>query len=236
MNPRLALILLGSELVRGDLVDANHRTISHELEAVGVEVASVHFVPDDAGFVSALLQWLRPRVDYVITVGGLGPTADDVTMAAIAQAFQLRLCENDPRGPDDYAAMSGSETRRNRLRHFPAGSEIINTADGPVVRTDNVYSLPGLPRLVAARLPAVINRLRKGVIHSRTLHFHGPQSLLAPLLESAVEAHSGLSIGCYPAPEKAETAVEIVGEDEEEVERCMQFIQDRLDNQKAMKR
>jgi molybdenum cofactor synthesis domain-containing protein len=224
-----ALVLVGSELISGDVRDENRQFISDKLRSAGVHVAGVHIVRDEVEIIADLVRFLSTRVTYVITVGGLGPSLDDVTLEAVTRAFRLPLVTREPEDRADYARMSGSETVQPQLRHFPKGAEVVPTDHGPVVRTENVYSLPGLPRLVKARFPTLLRRLGSGAIHSRTLSLVMPQSRVAPVLERASELHPSVSIGCYPSSELHDgVALLFEGTDREEINRCISMVQSSL--------
>jgi molybdenum cofactor synthesis domain-containing protein len=230
MTNTAALVLIGTELVRGALTDDNRAFLSSELGSVGVSIASVHMIRDEAGAIADLVRYLADKVTAVITVGGLGPTPDDVTLEAVARAFGLAL---ESRHPDDtaaYARMSGAETTQPLLRHFPVGSELIPTDHGPIVRTSNVYCLPGLPRLVRARLPVLLRRLgAAGAIHFRSISLNMPQSRAAPTLERASRQFPAIFIGCYPSANFVDgIALAFEGPDMEEIDRCVSFIETAL--------
>lgn len=224
-----ALILVGSEHVTSGIDSENRQFISSKLRSVGVIVASVHTVRDEAGTVADLVRFLSGRVTYVITVGGLGPTRDDITLEAVAGAFGMPVVTREPEDVAAFAQMSGSETMQPQLRHFPKDAEIIPTGHGPIVRTENVYSLPGLPRLVKARFPALLRRLGGGATHSRALSLGMPQSQIAPMLERVGKLHPSVSIGCYPSSELRDgVALLFEGTDLEEIDRCVSMVRSGL--------
>lgn len=229
MTNTAAIVLVGSELISGDIADENRQIITRELRLVGVQTMSVHLVRDEVDAVADLLRHLSSRVAHVITVGGLGPTLDDITLAAVAQAFGLTLVTSQPDDTSAFARMSGSETTQPILRCHPLGSEIISTAHGPVVRTHNVYSLPGLPRLVRDRLSALIRRLVGRTIHRRTMFLTVPQSRVARKLDEATRQYPAVSIGCYPSSDlHGGTKVSFEGSDSEDVNCCLSFVQAAL--------
>jgi len=228
MSLNAALLLIGSELIRGGTsgsVDENRQFLADELRTAGVNIASVHVVRDDVDSIADLVRFLSSRVAYLITAGGLGPTLDDVTLEAVARAFGLPLVTQEPMGPDDYARMSGSETLQPQLRHFPDGAEVISTAHGPVVRTGNVYSLPGLPRLVKARFSAILERFGGSVIQACTLTVAVPQSLVASALERASGRYPSVSIGCHPSSNPLDgTTLLFEGRSADELHACVTFV------------
>jgi molybdenum cofactor synthesis domain-containing protein len=160
MDHTASLILVGTELVAGALPETNREFLVNELQSVGIVTRSVHIVRDEVGQVAELVSYMAGQVATVITVGGLGPTVDDITLEAVARAFGMTTSVETAMDSTSLSAMSGSETVQPRLRCMPHGAEVISTHHGPVVRVDNVYCLPGLPRLVRARFHVVRDRLR----------------------------------------------------------------------------
>lgn len=221
MTVTAALVLIGNELLRGFFADENSPYLRDQLTAHGIEVAGLHVVPDDVDRLARLISLLSSLHDYVLTVGGLGPTADDVTLEAVAVALGLAVESRAPEAAEDYARMSGSESVHALLRHRPVGSEIIHTGHGPVVRTANVFSLPGLPRLVKARFPSVLPHLEGGRLARSELRVDAPQSRLAHAVASIAAEHGGVTVGVYPGKTRSEgTRIAFQGEEEREVAAC----------------
>ncbi len=229
VTPTASLILVGTELVHGSVVDENRQFIAHELRSVGIDLISVHIVKDDVPTLAALIRHLAPVVTYLITVGGLGPTVDDVTLEAVAIALDRRPVYNEPTDVAAFAQMSGSETPQPLLRVIPEDAETILTSQGPVVRTENVFSLPGLPRLVRARWPAAVSRFEHGAICSRALTLPRAQSQVAGTLREASRIFPAVSIGCYPTSDARETTLTFVGDTAEAVEACVDYVRTEVD-------
>jgi len=229
MTNTAALVLVGTELIFGDTAEENRKLLGSELQRIGVRVIGVHIVRDEIDQVADLIRHLSSRVTTVITVGGLGPTVDDITLAAVARAFGLSLVTKQADDASTYALMSGSETTQPMLRCVPTASERIFTANGPLVRTHNVYSLPGLPRLVTARLGTLIQRLESSAINRHAMCWNLPQSQIAPSLDEATRKYPTVSIGCYPSGNThGDTIVSFEGSDSEDVKGCVSFVRDSL--------
>jgi molybdopterin-biosynthesis enzyme MoeA-like protein len=226
MTHMAALVLVGTELIRGRPSDQNREFMTQQLHSISIQIRSVHIVRDDVGHIAELVQFLWRKVAYVFTVGGLGPTLDDVTLEGVASGFGLALESVHPDDVAAYARMSGSETVKPLLRHRPVGSELIQTDHGPIVKTINVYSLPGLPRLVRARFPTLLGRLGSDVIHSRSLSLSLPQSRVAPVLERAAEKFKGVTIGCYPSSNLLDgVSLIFEGRDIDDIDKCLRFVE-----------
>lgn len=156
---RGAVLSVGSELLLGDLVDTNAAWLSQRLRELGVAVHAHVSVGDELDAMIRSLQDLIGRSDLVVVGGGLGPTQDDITREAIAQAAGLELevrPDLEERITELFAArgyqMSPSNLRQARV---PAGARVfdpVGTAPGFVVDVPRegegscaVYALPGVP-------------------------------------------------------------------------------------------
>ncbi|MGH2455764.1 MAG: competence/damage-inducible protein A, partial [Candidatus Limnocylindria bacterium] len=86
--PRAVLLSIGSELLAGETVDTNAAFLGRELARLGVELVEVRQLPDDlAAIAHAVEEVAVHRADLVLATGGLGPTHDDLTREALAQAL-----------------------------------------------------------------------------------------------------------------------------------------------------
>ena len=91
------IIAVGSELLTPDRIDTNSLWLTGQLNALGVEVRRKLVVGDDRELLAAAMRQSLNQVDIVILSGGLGPTEDDVTRDAVAEAlgrswFSARIC------------------------------------------------------------------------------------------------------------------------------------------------
>lgn len=173
MSARAGIIVTGTEVLSGRVTDANGPWVSMRLSELGVDVAHMICVGDRAEDMETALRFLAGNgVDLIITTGGLGPTADDITaelvaafagremvldeemerrIEAIVAEFAKRM-KFDPEGLRDG-------TRKQAM--VPEGSIALDpagTAPGLVVEADGptVIVLPGPPRELQAMWPAAV--------------------------------------------------------------------------------
>lgn len=167
---RVSLLSIGDELLLGEIADTNGPYIARRLLPLGLTVAGSETVGDELGDIAAAFQRALARADIVMATGGLGPTDDDITVAALAQALGLEL-EFRQEVMDQMAARLqrplSSFTGANRKQAFlPKGAAVLRndwgTAPGvhvivpaqAVGRVDNplyqgakhVFLMPGVPR------------------------------------------------------------------------------------------
>jgi len=141
------VISIGDEIVNGRLLDTNSQWISQRLEDLGARVLYHTSVGDDLPAMAAVFRQAIERSDYVVTTGGLGPTADDLTRPALAEAAGLSLVEYPEavRAVEEFFRRRNREMpERNRVQAwFPAGSKMIVNPRGTAPGIDLEISRPG---------------------------------------------------------------------------------------------
>lgn len=181
---RAAILSIGSELLHGILTDTNATFFAQELTALGFDVVSIAQVGDDqTNIVRALTRALGDS-DLLITTGGIGPTADDLTREAIAE-----VCGESPAVDDEllrnlraHFAARGSEMPERNIKQawlIPSAQSIPNpygSAPGWYTQYDgkHIVTLPGPPRENVPLwrqhvMPIVLPKLTGQAIISRTL-------------------------------------------------------------------
>ncbi|MBN1311412.1 MAG: CinA family nicotinamide mononucleotide deamidase-related protein [Anaerolineae bacterium] len=150
------LISIGTELLLGEITDTNATTIAQALTRIGLDLIFRTTVGDNEQRITQVIDLALARVDVVITSGGLGPTVDDVTREAVAQATGRPLVFH-PTLLDQIAdrfrrfdiEMSDNNKRQ---AHVPQGAipieNPVGTAPIFILKTDRgvVMTLPGVPR------------------------------------------------------------------------------------------
>ena len=161
IRPQAAVLLTGSELLRGVIHDRNAPFLAAELERMGFEVRRTLIVGDAYEDVVGAVRELSAEVDLLVTSGGLGPTHDDRTVPAIAEAAGVEL-ELDEAVLAKITKWTGGRAQRGGLdaSRFAAGNrkqamvpvtaEVIGlagTAPGLVMPVGSAFAviLPGVP-------------------------------------------------------------------------------------------
>src|SRR5690348_4563735 len=91
-----ALVSIGTELTRGELVNGNAAWLSERLTALGLEVIEHAVVADDSARIGATLARFAHEVKLIVCTGGLGPTSDDLTALAAATWLGVPLERHQP--------------------------------------------------------------------------------------------------------------------------------------------
>ncbi|GJQ28482.1 MAG: putative competence-damage inducible protein [Phycisphaerae bacterium] len=184
---RAAILAVGDELTLGQTADTNSAWLAHRLHQLGILAVEFNTVPDNLARHSAALRRLADVADLVIGTGGLGPTADDLTRPALAQAMDDHLVEDmvalaqveaffAARGrpmPDINRAQAQRPSRGRSL------ANLHGTAPGlwGIVNGVDVFCLPGPPGEMKPMFEQqVVPRLRPDpgrVVRTRALHCFG---------------------------------------------------------------
>ena len=195
------IVIIGDEILSGKFVEENAAFLIGELRALGVELRRITVIPDDLADIAATVRDASARFDHVFTSGGVGPTHDDVTMAAIADAFGTTVT----RHPELEAKVRGYWKDRLadanlRLADVPAGAELVYGKDQiwPVVAYRNVYILPGVPSLFRRKFIDIRDRFRAAPVTAARLYIDLEEGELAPHLDAVVAAHPAVKVGSYP--------------------------------------
>ena len=163
---RAEIIAVGSEMLAPDRVDTNSLFITERLNEIGVEVIAKTVAADDRGVLAGQLRLALARADVVVFTGGLGPTSDDLTREAVAEALGLQMRE-------DRATIERLERRfarrgvpmpaiNRKQAQVPDGAEVLpnekGTAPGLLLERDGraIVLLPGPPREMQPMLEALV--------------------------------------------------------------------------------
>lgn len=147
---RAVILAVGTELLVGKVLNTNTRFLARELTGAGIDVVEARTVGDELAQVVRALRWATARADWVLVTGGLGPTADDLTREALAEAA------GRPLEVDDAALVTLQCFYRDRGRTMPAinrkqamrprGATLLDNAHGTAPGV--FLKLPGGPAVV----------------------------------------------------------------------------------------
>ena len=126
---KTGILTIGNELMNGRIADTNSSFIAREMNLQGWPIEIMMSVGDDFATIKSRLHYLLTFTDVVICTGGLGPTADDITTAAVAQAFGLSLVLDEKvlaYLKEIFSCYNLGWTENNAKQAlFPAGAEVI---------------------------------------------------------------------------------------------------------------
>lgn len=196
-----ALLIIGNEILSGEVKDENGPWAIDRMVASGVDVRRVVTVPDERDTIAAEIRACRAAADAVIVSGGIGPTHDDETRPAIADALSAELewnAEAEARIRKFYGdRLTDAELS---MAEFPRGARLVSGAKtgtfGFEVR--RVYALPGVPFLFHDLIDTVVLDFDGGPLHKRELRSDRREGEIAPHLADAQLRCGDVAIGSYP--------------------------------------
>jgi molybdenum cofactor synthesis domain-containing protein len=196
------ILIIGNEILSAKVEEANAPYLLRELRALGVDVERVHIIPDEVEVIAQEVLAFSKAFDYVITTGGVGPTHDDVTLEAIAQAFDRKLLRHSELERKLREALRGKEPNASQLKmaEVPEGAELIET-EGlwfPLVTLENVFIFPGIPSLLRKKFEEARHRFQGRTVHLRRVFVAVMESDVAEDLKSLLEEFPELGLGSYP--------------------------------------
>jgi nicotinamide-nucleotide amidase len=192
---RAAIVAIGSEMLGPLRVDTNSQWLSARLEEIGIRVVRKSIVGDDAEEIGEELAQASRRATLIFTTGGLGPTADDVTVAAIARWMGVGVARNEEFLDRMRARFEGRGFRmpppNEKQADFLVGARVLEnprgTAPGFWARREGaeIVVLPGVPsemrEIMAESVLPVLRERSGGIVSSRRV------LRIAGMGESAVE-------------------------------------------------
>lgn len=210
---KVEILATGDEIRSGALIDSNSAYIATRLEKEGLEVTRHHCLGDDIDVLATSFREVARRADLALVTGGLGPTEDDLTTAAMAQAAGVELAVDE----DALIAIEAYFARLKRFMprsnckqaEFPLGSEVlanpIGTAPGFCIKWQGCifFCLPGVPREMRKMLTdEVLPRVRTLVGNHRQFStirtlstFGSTESIIGEKLVDITAGFSDIKLG-----------------------------------------
>ena len=211
-------LIIGDEILSGKVRDANGPLLIELLRDLGVRLERLVYVGDEITEIASELRGCSGCFDAVVTSGGIGPTHDDRTVAAVAEAFGVRVVRDGELAAMIRAFWGDRFTDAAlRMAEVPEGARLLHGDDGllPVVVFRNVYLLPGVPRFFEAELDALRAELSGRRLQMSSLYLRCDESRIAPLLGQVDGEFPQVSIGSYPQLEAEDYRIWVTVEAEE---------------------
>jgi nicotinamide-nucleotide amidase len=197
---RAEVVGIGTEILLGQIANTNAREISERLADTGVDVLHHQVVGDNVGRIADALRLALSRADVVVATGGLGPTGDDITRQAVAEATGRKLTrrpEIEDFLREKFRRMEREMPESNLVQaDVPEGARYVlperGTAPGLVLELEggkSLYAIPGVPAemremLEGTILPELRERAGPRTLVSRQVRVVGmPEARVGELLE-----------------------------------------------------
>ncbi|MEW6733410.1 MAG: molybdopterin-binding protein [Acidobacteriota bacterium] len=215
---RVIILAIGNELLIGETLDTNTHWLCRHFTGLGAQVQRAVMLPDQIeAIASEIALACHNGVDLLITTGGLGPTDDDLTLAALAQALNCPLILDETAYcwiVDKYAALAAQgyvssadiTPPRAKMAILPRGAVPIANPVGaaPAIQlihqTTMIICLPGVPAelqaIITQSLPTTFATLfGAGSFQEREVWVNcGDESVLAPILREIATAHPNVYV------------------------------------------
>lgn len=199
-----AVLCIGTELTRGEIVNTNASWLAEVLTDAGLEVTAIESIPDTRALIVETLHRLSAQHLVIVCTGGLGPTTDDITSECVAEVLGVPL-------ERDEASLEAIRTRMEKFGRtmatsnakqadFPKGATILpnrkGTAPGFAVQLGHArgFFMPGVPREMKTMFgelvaPALAPFLRDAMHQVRLRTFGMTESGVNDKLAGIEEAH-----------------------------------------------
>ncbi|MEO1083523.1 MAG: CinA family nicotinamide mononucleotide deamidase-related protein, partial [Acidobacteriota bacterium] len=224
---RAFILAVGTEMLGTDRLDTNSLRLTELLERFGVELVGKSVVGDDEDRLVAEIQRRMADVDLLLVTGGLGPTEDDRTRAAVARAVGRTMAE-DPALVEWLRERFRSFGREmpevnRRQAHVIDGARVLEnprgTAPGQHVEQDghHAFLFPGVPREVDGMIkdhlrPWLESRLGEASLERRVIKVAGVgESHLEELLAPVYERYGGEAIAVLASPGEVRVVIQAQG-------------------------
>lgn len=203
------LLAVGTELLLGEIANTDGQMIAQGLNEHGINVYWQTVVGDNPARLRQALDIAKGRANIIITTGGLGPTADDLTKETVAAAFGKALKTDEKQLARLKERMGESMTPNNlKQADLPEGCIVLEndwgTAPGCAFEADGVHviMLPGPPReckpMFLYRAVPYLEKLQGGVIGSRYVKIFGVgESSMETLVKPLMDRQSRVTMAPY---------------------------------------
>jgi molybdenum cofactor synthesis domain-containing protein len=199
------MLVIGDEILSGRTRDANMHHLAGRLSEVGIDLKEARVIGDDRDTIIETVRALSSRYEHVFTSGGIGPTHDDITAEAVAQAMGAPISiRDDARAilQAHYDARGQDLTEaRLRMARIPQAAELIENpvSAAPGFTLGNVHVMAGVPNIFSAMLESLLPRLSGGTpLTTVSIRVNMGEGDLAGRLTDIADAFPDIALGSYP--------------------------------------
>lgn len=236
-NPTAAVIIIGNEILSGRTRDANLAFLGKRCDELGLRLQQARVIEDDQDVIVETINHCRKHFHYVFTTGGIGPTHDDITTAAVALAFGVRV-ERNPEAVaimDSYYGPGMLNEARLKMADIPVGATLIqNPVSGaPGFQLDNVFVFPGVPSIMQAMFEGMVHLLVGGKpMMTVSIRTNLAEGVFAEKLTAIQQGFVDVSIGSYPIFRMGKPGVNLVmrSTEADSIERASRSITEMIKN------
>jgi molybdenum cofactor synthesis domain-containing protein len=204
-NPTAAMLVIGDEILSGRTRDSNMHHLAQELTRIGITLREARVVADVHDEIVAAVRALSAAYTHVFTSGGIGPTHDDITADAVADAMGAHIGHRADamallQAHYDRAGLPFNEARQ-RMARIPDGATLIDNpvSTAPGFTIGNVHVMAGVPNIFQAMVASVLPKLTGGPpLLSQSLRVNRGEGEIAGPFGALAAEYPDLSMGSYP--------------------------------------
>ena len=197
------ILIIGDEVLSGRTQDTNSNFIAKNLTSSGIKLEEIKVIQDVKDHIVNSVKLFSENYSYVFTTGGIGPTHDDITSESVAEAFNKKYEMNKEAFNilEKYYPEGEFNESRQRMAKMPSDVQLIYNpmTAAPGFKINNVFVLPGVPKIMEQMFKEVLIKLKKGKPKKiTTINTNLYESKLAPFLNEIQQKYNECSIGSYP--------------------------------------
>jgi len=239
---QVAILTVGDEVLAGETTNTNAAWLATELTERGVTVTRILTVPDDEAVIAEWVREFSEQFDAVVVTGGIGGTPDDVTVEAVARAFDRPMvvradqrerlvarAETFRAENPDLAADYEFDVDLDAVASLPEEARALVTDESwaPGCVVTNVYVLPGIPAEMEAMFAVVADEFA-GDQTSETVYTPTPEGALGEALAEVRDRYD-VAVGSYPAPVDEPGRIRVTGPDPTAVAAAVAWLREHVE-------
>jgi nicotinamide-nucleotide amidase len=239
---KAAIVTIGDELCSGSVQDTNGTFMASHLHTIGIEVAKVTTVGDNVAGIVDTLKSAQQKVRFVLVTGGLGPTVDDITTQAAAEALKRKLSLNKQALKDmeeQFKKLGRAMSSHNvKQAYVPGGATVIpnpiGTACGFSLAKANTlfFFLPGVPgEMKKMFVETVLPLIRKeqpetSIVRSHILKVFGKtESYCDQMLSDTIKKEKEITFAFLPHYPEILLKLTMRGQDRKYIEKKLKAVE-----------
>lgn len=222
MTTRIEIIVVGNEILSGEIQDTNSNWLAKQIYEMGGSVSRITVVGDKLDEIaSAIRDSIRRGSKWIVTCGGLGPTFDDLTLEGVARATRRKLHVNKValswlaeryKVLKEMGVVESEELTPHRIKmaKLPMGAKplrnVVGTAPGVLlsIRGTRIVCLPGVPaemrEMFSKEVRPLMEKSVRRTFRSKlwVLVKGVPESTLAPRIDVVMKRAKGIYVKSHP--------------------------------------
>ncbi len=196
-------LIIGDEILSGRTNDQNLNFLAKNLTELGIVLCEVRVVRDVENEIIDALLALENKFDYVFTSGGIGPTHDDITSQAVANAFRKDLILNEEAKEILYQYYGQNNVNEARLKmaYLPQSASLLDNpiSSAPGFKIKNIFVMAGIPKIFQAMFEACKKDLQLGKkIFTKEIKINLTESIVAFDFANLQKEYPDVIMGSYP--------------------------------------